>query len=58
MLGELNIVKAMIDSDPSVIKAKGPHGIPLLRHAQMGGERALPVYEYLASLKQKEEVRL
>lgn len=56
MLGELRIVKAIIDSQPNVINAIGPHGIPLIRHAQMGGEQALPVYEYLVSIETKEEV--
>ncbi|CAM4157431.1 ankyrin repeat domain-containing protein [Lederbergia lenta] len=56
MLGELKIVQAMIDSQPDVIHATGPHGIPLIRHAQMGGEPAVPVYEYLESLTMKEEV--
>lgn len=56
MLGEITIVKAMIESRPNLIDSQGPHGIPLLRHAQMGGERALPVYEYLESIILKEEV--
>lgn len=56
MLGELRIVKAIIGSQPNVINATGPHGIPLIRHAQMGGEQALPVYEYLVTLATKEEV--
>lgn len=49
MLGEIDIVKAIIERFPNMIDAKGPHGIPLIRHAQMGGEPALPVYEYLLS---------
>ncbi|MEK3886371.1 ankyrin repeat domain-containing protein [Bacillus sp. FSL K6-3431] len=57
MLGELNIVKAIIDSHPNVINATGPHEIPLIRHAQMGGDAALPVYQYLKSLMSKEVVK-
>ncbi|MBE1555253.1 ankyrin repeat domain-containing protein [Sporosarcina limicola] len=55
MLGELPIVTAMIERVPDSIHAKGPHGIPLIRHAQMGGESALPVFEYLNSLSNREE---
>ncbi|MEK5067499.1 ankyrin repeat domain-containing protein [Sporosarcina sp. FSL K6-1508] len=58
MLGELSIVKAILAIQPNVIGAPGPHGISLLRHAQMGGEPALPVYEYLESLTLREEVKL
>lgn len=58
MLGELSIVKAIVALQPNVIVAPGPHGIPLIRHAQMGGESARPVYEYIESLTLKEEVKL
>ena len=54
MLGELEIVKAMIAVQPNAIHAAGPHGIPLIHHARMGKEQAEPVYEYLLSLTQKE----
>ena len=50
MLGHLNIVKEILNVYPDVIHSKGPHGIPLIRHAQIGGECALPVYEYLKSI--------
>lgn len=50
MLGKLDIVKAAITAYPQAAKAPGAHGIPLLTHAKMGGEEALPVYEYLQSL--------
>ncbi|QFG00954.1 ankyrin repeat domain-containing protein [Psychrobacillus glaciei] len=56
MLGELSIVQAMIGRYPNVINTKGAHGIPLIRHAQMGGEKALPVYNYLNSLTSQEAV--
>lgn len=58
MLGELSIVKAIVAIQPNVIAASGPHGIPLIRHAQMGGELARPVCEYIESLTLKEEVKL
>jgi hypothetical protein len=50
MLGHLDLVKAAIAADPRVNDAPGAHGIPLLAHARMGGEKALPVLEYLQSL--------
>lgn len=56
MLGELSIVRSMIERYPNMIHAKGAHGIPLIRHAQMGGEKALPVYDYLNSLTSEEAV--
>ena len=50
MLGHLDLVKAAIAAHPQVRNAPGAHGIPLLTHAKMGGEKALPVLEYLQSL--------
>ena len=43
MLGELEIVRAMLDAFPELVSAKGPHGIPLRVHAEMGGEQAQTV---------------
>ncbi len=50
MLGKLEIVKAMLEAFPEAINIPGPHGIPLIAHAQAGGHEALLVYEYLKSL--------
>jgi hypothetical protein len=50
MLGRLDIVKAMLTAWPSLINSKGPHGIPLLRHARAGQEQAKAVEDYLLSL--------
>jgi hypothetical protein len=47
MLGHLDIVRAMIAAVPEARGWLGPHGIPLLRHAEMGGEAAAPVTEFL-----------
>jgi hypothetical protein len=47
MLGEVEIVGAMLDSEPRLAAARGPHGIPLLAHAQAGGEDATAVVELL-----------
>jgi hypothetical protein len=47
MLGETEIVRAMLDAQPSLREARGPHGIPLLAHAEAGGEQARHVLELL-----------
>ncbi|HKY53135.1 MAG TPA: ankyrin repeat domain-containing protein [Anaerolineales bacterium] len=50
MLGKLDIVKAALDAYPNAIKIPGPHGIPLIAHAQAGGEEAKAVLEFLESV--------
>ena len=50
MLGKLEIVRALLTAWPSLLNSKGPHGIPLMRHAVAGGEQAKEVAEYLKSL--------
>jgi hypothetical protein len=50
MLGQLEIIKAVLAVHPEIKTAKGAHGIPLLVHAQMGGEAAAAVVAYLTSL--------
>ena len=50
MLGKLEIVRATLDVYPDAINIPGPHGIPLIAHAQAGGNNAIPVYEYLKAL--------
>lgn len=50
MLGDLNAVKAMVEARPGVQRVPGPHGIPLLRHAEAGGDAARQVVEYLLAL--------
>jgi hypothetical protein len=47
MLGELEIVQAMLRAFPELREAKGPHGIPLVVHAQAGGEPAAAVLRLL-----------
>ncbi len=47
MLGKLDVVKAIITACPESRTAPGPHGIPLLVHAQMGGEAGQAVVDYL-----------
>ena len=50
MLGEGEIVEAIIKAFPSMSQARGPHGISLLTHAQAGGEQAAAVVAFLQAL--------
>jgi len=50
MLGKLEIVKAVLQVYPDALNIPGPHNIPLIVHAQQGGEDAKTVLEYLQSL--------
>jgi len=47
MLGEVEIVRAMLDAQPELREARGPHGIPLVAHAEAGGEQARAVLDLL-----------
>jgi hypothetical protein len=47
MLGEVEIVRAILAAHPEMRDAKGPHGIPLRVHAEAGGEQANAVLELL-----------
>jgi len=51
MLGKLDIVKAALTAYPNALHTPGPHGIPLLVHAQAGGEEAKEVVDFLVSLQ-------
>ncbi len=48
MMGNLSAVKAAIDGQPGLQQLPGPHGIPLMTHAENGD--AKDVIEYLRSL--------
>jgi len=50
MLGKLEVVKAALAEYPEAINTPGPHGIPLIVHAQAGGDDAKAVLEFLQSL--------
>jgi hypothetical protein len=50
MLGQLDVVKAMIAASPGIEGKRGPHGIPLLSHAEAGGPEAAAVVAYLKDL--------
>jgi hypothetical protein len=51
MLGKLEVVKAAVTDNPQIVHVPGPHGIPLLAHAKMGGETAEAVVAYLESVE-------
>jgi len=49
MLGETAIVKSVIEKYPSLLNAKGPHGLTLLHHAGKGGETSKELLDYFRS---------
>ena len=49
MLGETEIVRTAIEKYPSLLKAKGPHGLTLLHHATKGGDNARELLDYFKS---------
>jgi len=53
MLGRLDVVKPMLTAFPHLAESKGPHGIPLMVHAQKGGQEAAEVAAFLEGLKSK-----
>ena len=54
LFGRMDIIKPMIAFSPSILNAKGPHGLTLLHHAEKGEDEAIEVKEYLLSLGLKE----
>jgi len=55
MLGKTDLVKPILETYPSLINAKGPHGFTLLHHAKVGGKDAEELYAYLQQKGQKED---
>lgn len=54
MLGQLEVIKSFLTLQPTLIDAKGPHGFSLHFHAQVGGDAAKEVLDYLQSIKKIE----
>ncbi len=50
MLGQLDVVRALVTARPGVQAMLGPHGITLLAHARTGGADSAAVVQYLESL--------
>ncbi|MGH2977833.1 MAG: ankyrin repeat domain-containing protein [Gaiellaceae bacterium] len=47
MLGDVELVRAILSAHPETRDVKGPHGIPLRAHAEAGGQPARAVLELL-----------
>jgi hypothetical protein len=54
MMGQLEAVKSFLTLQPKLIDAKGPHGLSLHFHAQVGGSDSANVLDYLRSIKKVE----
>ena len=50
MLGKLDIVKAAVAAFPNIVNVPGPHKIPLIKHAEKGGDDAKAVLAFLRPL--------
>ncbi len=50
MLGKIDIVKAAEAAFPNIVHVPGPHGIPLIVHAEKGGTQTKAVLEFLRPL--------
>lgn len=50
MLGQLDVVKALVSASPGIQRTLGPHGLTLMHHARVGGKDAEPVVAYLESV--------
>jgi hypothetical protein len=50
MLGQIEIVKTAVAAFPNIVNVPGPHGIPLIVHAEKGGPAAKAVLEFLQPL--------
>jgi hypothetical protein len=47
MLGQLELVRAVLVANPGQREVNGPHGISLIAHAEAGGEAAKAVLDFL-----------
>jgi hypothetical protein len=50
MMGQLAIVKGLIEATPGLQRMRGPHGLTMVAHARAGGAGAAEVLKYLESL--------
>jgi hypothetical protein len=50
MLGLIDVVSAAVAAFPNIVRVPGPHGIPLIVHAEKGGPPAKAVLEFLRPL--------
>lgn len=54
MMGQLDAVKSFLTLQPKLIDSRGPHGFTLHFHAQLAGDNADKMVEYLQSVKKIE----
>lgn len=57
MLGQLDVVRAVVSASPGIQGTLGPHGLTLLHHARVGGKDAEAVAAYLESVGGADEQR-
>ena len=57
MLGQIDIVSAAVAAFPNIVHVPGPHGIPLIAHAEKGGPAAKAVLEFLRPLVDQPQSR-
>jgi hypothetical protein len=50
MLGLIDVVTAAVAAFPNIVHVPGPHGIPLIMHAEKGGTAAKAVLDFLRPL--------
>lgn len=53
MLGLLPIIRAALEVQPTLLYVPGPHGIPLIAHAEKGGEHAAETLAYLTDFAKR-----
>ena len=51
MLGDVDVVHAILTAHPAMRDKLGPHGIPLVEHARAGGDEARAVLELLETVE-------
>ncbi len=54
MMGQLDVVKSLLTLQPKLIDSRGPHGFTLHFHAQLAGDMADQMLDYLQSVKRIE----
>lgn len=54
MMGQLEVVKALLALQPKLIDSRGPHGFNLHFHAQLAGKKADEMVSFLQSIKKIE----
>lgn len=53
VMGNLDLVKTILQYSPEQLHVKGAHKLSLMYHAKRGGNNALPIVKYLKSFQTK-----